>query len=51
MTQYRVCGITKDGRQTAWSCFSTRAEMMVKANELLGKFYIVAIKTWEVILP
>lgn len=51
MTKYRVCGITKDGGQTAWDTFSTREEMLTRANELLNEKYIVAIKTWEVTLP
>ena len=51
MTQYRVCGITKEGKQTAWSCYSSRAEMMKKANQMLNQPYIIAIKTWEIILP
>lgn len=51
MRVYRVCGITKDGLQTAWETFSTREEMMAYGNELLNKCYIVAIKTWEVTLP
>jgi hypothetical protein len=49
--QYRVCGITKGGAQTAWSIFETREAMLKKANELLEMPGIIAFKTWEVILP
>ena len=51
MTVYRVCGITKDGLQTAWETFSTRKEMVARGNELLSRCYIVGIRTWEVTLP
>ena len=48
MTEYRVCGITTDGKMTKWEICKSRDEQIARANALLNTEGIVAIQTYSI---